>query len=338
MNKEREFENILDECLEKMLQGKTVEECLADYPDHAAALEPMLRTVAQTRTAANISPRPDFKDKARHEFQAAIREMQPAPRRGFFPNWKPVWVTLAALVAIIVAGGGTIYAASNSLPDSPLYQIKLATESVRLALTPSEVGKAELYAEFADERVEEIVKMAKKGKVEHAEVATERLNSQLVAMADLPLGENGIPADTQVLSFEAASPPGEEETEAAIEETPVMAVVPTPEVPPEPEPSVDTVRPDKDGQAGTAERAPTEVADAALSVEETRRVGDAIEEKATDLSREEELKERLLRQASEKPEALKKALETATGSMRELLLWAIEVTDAGYDEAIKNLE
>ena len=337
MNKEREFENILDECLEKMLQGKTVEECLADYPDYAAALEPMLRTVAQARMATDIRPRPDFKDRARHEFQATIREMGPAPRRGFFPNLKPVWVTLAALVAVIVAGGGTIYAASNSLPDSPLYQIKLATESVRLALTPSEVGKAELYAEFADERVEEIVKMAKKGKVEHAEVATERLNSQLVAMADLPLGENGIPADTQVLSFEAASPPGEEETEAAIEETPVMAVVPTPEVPPEPEPSVDTVRPDKDGQAGTAERAPTEVADAALSVEETRRVGDAIEEKATDLSREEELKERLLRQASENPEALKKALETASDSMREIIEWALEVASEGYEEAIDNL-
>lgn len=332
MNREKEFENILDECLEKMLRGKTVEECLADYPDHAASLEPMLRTIAQARTAADIRPRPEFKDRARHEFQAAIRDMQPAHSRGFFPVMKPVWITLAVLVAIVVAGGGTVYAASNSLPDSPFYQIKLATESVRLALTPSEVGKAELYAEFADERVEEIIKMAEKGKVDQVEVATERLNSQLVAMASLEIGENGTPADTQTLSFEAAAPAGEEKVEVATEETPVLAVAPTPEVAPEPVPSVDAVRPEKDVQLGTAERAPTEVSDAALSANDASLAED------TELDREERLKELLLQQAVENPEALRKALETATGSMRELLLWALEVANTGYDEAIKNLE
>jgi hypothetical protein len=180
--------------------------------------------------------------------------------------------------------------------------------------------------------------MAEKGKAEQVEVATERLNDQLVAMSNLTIGKNGIPADTKVLSFEAAPVAGEQETEAAIEETAVTAVVPPPENPTEPVPSVDTVRPDKNGQLGMAERTPTEVTDAALSVEAARPADDAVEETATDLSREEELKERLLRQAIENPEALKKALETATGSMRELLLWAIEVTDAGYDEAIRNLE
>ena len=147
MKKDREFENILDECLENMLRGKSIEQCLADYPDHAAALEPMLRTAFRAKMATNIRPRPEFKDRARHQFQAAIRDTEPAPARtrGFFPSLKPAWIALAALVAIIIAGGSTVYAAGNALPDSPLYPVKLATESVRLFLTPSDIGKAELY-------------------------------------------------------------------------------------------------------------------------------------------------------------------------------------------------
>jgi hypothetical protein len=341
MKKEREFENILDECLEKIIQGKTVEQCLAEYPEHAAALEPMLRTVAKARTATNIRPRPEFKDRARHEFQAAIREMQPAPSsRTFFPKLKPVWVALAALVAIVVAGGSTVYAASNSLPDSPLYQVKLATESVRLALTPSELGKAELYAEFADERVEEIVRMAEKGKVEQVEVATERLNSQLVAMASLTIGENGTPADTKALSFEAGAPAVEEEmTRTATAAATVIEMAPAPATATETVPSADSApKPEEDAQLGTAEVVPTEAPDASLSAGGTNRADAAVEDEATGLSREERLKEELLRQAIENPEVLEKALETATGSMRDLLLWAIEVANAGYDEAIKNLE
>ena len=119
-----------------------------------------------------------------------------------------------------------------------------------------------------------------------------------------------------------------------VEEAPLPAVTTATET----VPSVDTVRPEKDGQAGSAETVPTEVSDAALSVNETRQVDDTVTDEATDLSREEKLKELLLRQAIENPEALKKALGTATGTMRELLLWAIEVAGEGYDEAIKNLE
>ena len=33
----REFDNILDECLERLLvKGETIEQCLQSYPEHAA--------------------------------------------------------------------------------------------------------------------------------------------------------------------------------------------------------------------------------------------------------------------------------------------------------------
>lgn len=338
MKKDTEFNNILDECLEKMLRGKSIEQCLADYPDHASALEPMLRTAFRAKMATNIRPRPEFKDRARHEFQAAIRDMdvKPARSRGFFPSLKPAWIALAALVAVVIAGGGTVYAAGNALPDSPLYAVKLATESVRLFLTPSEIGKAELYAEFADERVEEIVRMADKGEVEFVQETTNRLNEQLVAMASLAIGENGIPTGGDMLALESTKTFGNGEEAQPAPPAPDADV--TPATPPPPVVVTDVPEPDETAPLVTAERPPTPVTDAALSAASERKEHGTESEENGDRERREKLKDLLLRQAIENPEALEKALETAPESLRDIILWAIEVANAGYDEAINNLK
>ena len=92
---------------------------------------------------------------------------------------------MAIVLVLLLAGGGTVAAAGNSMPDEPLYQVKLATEQVQLALTPSVLGKAELYAKLADKRVAEIVYVANKGKPEQVERVTQRLNSYLARVAVL---------------------------------------------------------------------------------------------------------------------------------------------------------
>lgn len=342
MSKDREFDNILDECLEKMLRGRSIEQCLADYPDYAAALEPMLRTAARAKMTTNIRPRPEFRDRARHQFQAAIREMAPAPARtrGFFPSLRPAWMALTVLVAVIIAGGGTVYAAGNALPDSPLYPVKMATEQVRLFLTPSDIGKAELYAEFADERVEEIIRMADKGSAELVQETTDRLNTQLVAMASLTIGDKGTSTggDTFALEAEDTSRNGEavltvpQTTTVTATAAPTMAT-PAPEpVTDEPPATEKTTRPE------AVAIAPPVSTDAALSDSADRQSTTVVSEEDGDLDRIESLKELLLRRAIENPDALKEALETAPESLRDILLWAIEVADSGYDEAIRNLE
>ncbi len=326
MKKDREFDNILDECLEKILQGNTVEECLRDYPDHAAALEPMLRTVMKARAATDIRPRPEFKDRARHQFQSAIREMEPAPAGGgFFPRFKPVWIALTAFIAILIIGSGTVYAATGALPDSPLYGIKMATESVWLALTPTDIGKAELYTRFADRRVDEIVRMAELGKVEYAQEATEKLERQLVAIASLTITENGSPSEN-MLSFGGA-----EEDSTPLMATIAPTITPAPTTPPtEDVAPVPVTRPD------TTEKAQAGL-DAALSASDSERNVGASEDDE-ELNREERLKALLLQRAIENPEALMKALETASESMRDILEWAIEVAGEGYEEAINNFK
>jgi hypothetical protein len=370
MKKARELDNILEDCLERVLKGETIEQCLADYPEHAVELEPLLRTALDTREAAAIKPRPEFRDRARYQFQAALRETEPEKDRGFF-GWQRRWVTVVVSVfALLVVVSGTVVAAGDSLPDSPLYKVKLATEAVRLALTPSTLGKAELYAEFADKRVEEIIKMADKGNTEQVVQTTERLDSHLVAMASLVEPDEEEPAEGGVATFESAPLPMdvEEVPQVQVEEAlPAAAATPetalTPETVPEPEPALEpapTPEPAITAVPAPVEKMPVEEAPTAqvrdLPLEATEKepvaaprvslstdnaaqvMVDEGEAEGVELEREEKLKQLLLRRAVENPEALEEALARVPESVKDALRRAIEVADQGYEQALSNLD
>ena len=188
--KNSEFENILEECLERLVKGETLEQCLQRYPEQAAQLEPLLQTAQAVRKASAILPRSEFKARARYEFRSALGATATRRRLPSF-GLRPRWVMALMVIAIIlVAGGGTAAAASNSMPDSPLYPVKLATEQVRLTLTPSDMGKARLCATLADRRVAEIICMANKGDARRVELVTQRLDERLTMLAELASAES----------------------------------------------------------------------------------------------------------------------------------------------------
>ncbi len=190
MKKSRKFNDIFDECLERLLvNGETIEQCLRSYPEQADELEPLLLTALATKQASAIQPRPEFRARARYQFHSALQEIEQKRRLPFF-GWQPRWATVVAVVLVLLlAGGSTVAAAGNSMPDNPLYQVKLATEQVQLALTPSALGKAELYAKLTDKRVAEIIYVANKGEPEQVERVTQRLNSYLARVAVLALAQ-----------------------------------------------------------------------------------------------------------------------------------------------------
>jgi hypothetical protein len=186
MKADKEFDNILNECLERLLvRGETMEQCLQRYPEQAAELEPLLQTAIIAKQASAIQPRADFKARARYQFRSALQEVA-APRSRSFFGWLPQWATVVTIVLVLLlVGGGTVVAAGSSMPDDTLYQVKLATEQVRLTLTPSQIGKARLCAQLADRRVAEIVYMANKGDAQQVELITQRLDERLVMLAGL---------------------------------------------------------------------------------------------------------------------------------------------------------
>jgi len=211
----KEFDNVLDECLERLLvKGETIEQCLQSYPEQAANLKPLLQTALAARQTVAIQPRAEFKARARYQFRSALQEVASRRRRPSL-GWLPRWATVVAIVlGVLMMGGGTIAAASYSMPDSFLYPVKLATEQVQLTLTPSDIGKAELCAKFADRRVAEIIYIANKGNAQQVEAITQRLDERLVMLARL----TSVPEVAETPRMLEAPPPMQlEETESSRE-------------------------------------------------------------------------------------------------------------------------
>ncbi|MBN1176083.1 MAG: hypothetical protein JXA51_00235 [Dehalococcoidales bacterium] len=333
MSKNNDFDNILNECLERLISGETVEACLSSYHEHADELEPLLRTITDAREAAAIEPRPDFRERASRDFQAAIRDMEPARGQGFFAVF-PRWATVVtAVVIVLLAATGTAYASLGSLPEESLYQVKLATESVRLAFTPSDMGKAELYAEFADERVNEIIRMADKGKIEQVEEATERMNDQLIAMASLVSTVEKGEAQMQIATYEAAEP------------APAMAPVPAPSPEPEPAPMPAPVQ--EEAPAPVIET-PPKAADEPVTLSAPRANGDLGETfeglenlwayEAAAVGEQSELMKTVLDQARQNIRELEELLQRVSESQRGAVQHALDVAVIRYTEILRNLE
>ncbi len=117
----------LDSCLDRINAGERLEACLADYPQLAAQLEPLLTAAVQTREAYSFTPAADGKQAARQRFEAAreqARVTSPANRRGAFGLllrplvWGPA---LAVVVALLVTFLGVQPAFSpGTLPIVPV--------------------------------------------------------------------------------------------------------------------------------------------------------------------------------------------------------------------------
>jgi hypothetical protein len=185
---------------------------------------------------------------------------------------------------------------------------------VRLALTPSALGKAELNARFADERVEEIIKLAEKGDAALIVKTTDRMNRQLMAVANLAVTAEETAGNTY-FSSQALAPTA----------TPAATVPPTATPPPVketapttlPVPTITVPSPDE-GLLGAA----------------GDRTGVGVQ---NGNGEQEQLKDTLTLQYSENIQALQDELEKAPESLRPVLQQAIDVAQAAYQAALASL-
>jgi hypothetical protein len=185
MKKNGEIENIFNHCLERMDRGDSIEQCLDSYPEQAAELGPMLWMAQTAKETSAISPRWEFRERARYEFRAALQEGSLKNKRPLFGIKKRFITAVVSLSVVLVLGCGTVVMASNSMPDNPLYVVKLASEEVQMVLTPSDIDKAKVCVMQADRRVDEIVYLAERGDVQQVEVAADRLDKCLETLGGI---------------------------------------------------------------------------------------------------------------------------------------------------------
>ncbi len=199
------FDDVLAQCLNDVQSGTaTVQECLERHPDYARQLRPLLLTAVAVGSAPAVEPSPAFRGTAKTRLlnliaarhapgtPPAAASLRPAPRR-----WPVAWArVLAVVLAVSMLFAGTAYASRDSLPDSPLYPVKVTLEQVRLAATPDQVRRTRLFLDLLDRRALETAAMARTGKLVFANRASQdyaRLLREAEVIADrLPLDKSDV--------------------------------------------------------------------------------------------------------------------------------------------------
>lgn len=162
----RSFDDILDACLDRITQkGDSIEQCLESYPEQAGTLEPLLRAALSVRNVSSIEPRTEFQRMAKARLLSAVAAKKEKEGRRRLPlwGWQRRWaVALAVVLALVMMGGGTVAASTNSLPGELLYPVKTTTERVQAFFTFGKEAKANLYMRFAERRIVEIEALAER--------------------------------------------------------------------------------------------------------------------------------------------------------------------------------
>lgn len=173
----KELEEILDICLDRLAEGESIEECLSDYPHHRESLLNLLEISEITSHLARSlipSHRSKLQGAARFREQVEQNITAGSPERSLRGRIaRPLAIPMAAVLVftLLLLGVGSIaaVAADDSVPGDNLYWIKITKENVILTLTRSGSSKAQVHAELAGKRGEEMRKLMEQGRISAAE-------------------------------------------------------------------------------------------------------------------------------------------------------------------------
>lgn len=193
------IENILDNCITAIHeQRETVAECLARYPTHRQELESLLRLTVRLRAARTLQASPEFRHLSAirvHNLvtarQRSAEQAVAGPSRGdrVQRGWQAVLgasekltgtiVVSLVLIALLLMGGGVVYASTDDLPGDALYPVKRAAESVRLTISLNDADIAKLRLSLAIRRLNEVVVLLEKGRPQDIDQALANYDVQM---------------------------------------------------------------------------------------------------------------------------------------------------------------
>jgi uncharacterized membrane protein YgcG len=139
------------------------------------ALVEKLRTAPARSSQASMAGRAEFLAEAQSYALSKPLPLSPSPngrhkdwKTFFTPKMQPRMAVIPILMVIFLLAfmgtGATVFAAQSSLPDQPLYGVKLASEDVRTSLLASNQSRIDLAMGFADLRLQEVLQLAAEGK------------------------------------------------------------------------------------------------------------------------------------------------------------------------------
>ncbi|MEN8614076.1 DUF4382 domain-containing protein [Dehalogenimonas sp. THU2] len=96
----KDIDLVLDACLDRMQRGESIGTCLAEHPEHAQALRPLLEAVARLDRSNSFTPSDEAKRRARQRLFAHIDKRKKAPFWARFP----AWASVAGVLLLILVG------------------------------------------------------------------------------------------------------------------------------------------------------------------------------------------------------------------------------------------
>jgi len=159
-----ELRQALEDCLRALERGEDVERSLERYPHLAQELRPLLEAARSLRVLGRQLPPPEARVRSWLLFSRRAADLQARRRRWAWRWLSPLALAASLTLAVALGMALTALAASRSLPDSPLYRVKLAMEEARVFLTWDEEAKAALLLGQAEARQREIEELLDRGK------------------------------------------------------------------------------------------------------------------------------------------------------------------------------
>ena len=157
---ELDLTNAFNDCVDRITQGQSLEDCLRRYPQYASALRPMLEAgLLVQRIRVQSADVLAAQNRVRRRFEDALR----APQSN---RTSPIRRFAFALAAIFIVGfislGSLTAVSQNSLPGDSLYGVKIFSEGVQRSLFDND----SLESGFDQRRIQEIQQLLALGRPE----------------------------------------------------------------------------------------------------------------------------------------------------------------------------
>lgn len=134
-------------------------------------IEHILKTLKEESAASDI-----FRKNARIRI---LNTVTPVP---WYHRPRLLGYTVGSALATVLISAGTVYAAQSSLPDTPLYPVKVISENVALTLSPTASIKTSVAQTIISRRVTEVAEIKKQGNAPAIEKSIRHLNEDVQSL------------------------------------------------------------------------------------------------------------------------------------------------------------
>ncbi len=151
----------LENCLDDLHRGKSMEDVLASYPRFARELHPLLQAAQMAGMVGRLAVPEEARRRSRLRIlqrASEIRGAGRAPHRRLSLAWgfPRMAVAIGLVFVLALSSTGLVSASSSALPGDQLYPFKRSWENMQLFFIINPEGRDLLESHYEQERLDEI--------------------------------------------------------------------------------------------------------------------------------------------------------------------------------------